>query len=904
MNASVFKRIALLVAVAAIAGLALTVVGLTDVFAGGRHGNRIISCPSSAVEEGESFTLAVKHSHGGGREKMSVFWFTRGDDWADDDFTATGGSDYPTLYDVNQEGRSGWDFMSRAIYTTDDDKFEDDETFEVGFWSDDSFRSCVITIRDNETPSVVGQEIISTPPDGYAYRLGETIKIDIEFDYEVTANNNPVLPLTIGGEWKGAKYKSGSGTTKLRFEYEVKVGDLDRDGASIRWRSKTGLGQEKVKSVDYPDRNANHYTSGTESIEGQRVIGLPYITSVDMVSTPISEDTYYVGDVIEFAFTFSQNVDATGAGTGMTLSGDYKTARYRRGSGTNTIVFGYTVQPDDSDTNGISVRNGGYNDDGSTYGFWNITARGTNKAAYKKFSGLSNQSGHKVDGGLGPRVTDVSVASTPSSGRVYNFGETIFIDVTFAVEVLSVGNPVISIMFDGADQDVSRDAAYHSGSGTKTLRFAYDVAIEDRDKNGLTIEAQGSNSFGTGNVLAKFDASGNQNADHAFSARNNISGHRVYGLGRPTIEGLEVVSTPWDGRQYRRGEQVLINVVFSREVEEVYWHIPHDKHYYHPDLILHIGDSQSHTVRYAPYRLSEGRPEGGGTSGTDILQFIYYVKKADLDLDGVTITGLGEEEGRSIRIQAIDDNDASVDHSAYTWPVVLLNLQVNGNLRRDPLTAGWDGAPESHNGSRSFSFHVAFSEDVVIGHNTGLKPSLTVTNGSVTRTKRVSDRKDLWEVTVKPDSDADMTVSLRAKQPCSDWGAICASSDERRLSEGPELTVLFVAEPLTAELKDVPASHNGSNAFTFRIAFSEDIDVNFKTLRDHSLEATNGSVTKAKRVDSRNDLWQITVKPSSNADVTVVLAADRACDVEGAICTGRGGRLSNRLELTVNGPGG
>ncbi len=288
---------------------------------------------------------------------------------------------------------------------------------------------------------------------------------------------------------------------------------------------------------------------------------------------------------------------------------------------------------------------------------------------------------------------------------------------------------MLSISFDGTGQDVSRDAAYHSGSGTKTLRFAYDVVTGDRDKDGLTIEAQDSDGLGSGNIVAAFDT--NQEADHTYSAKNDVARHTVYGLDRPTIEGIEVVSTPWDGKHYRRDEQVLINVVFSREVEEVFWHIPHDKHYYHSDLILHIGDSQSHTVRYAPYRLTEGRPERGGTSGSDRVQFIYYVKAADLDLDGVTINGLGEAKGRPIRIQAVDVNDASVDHAAYTWPVSLPDLQVNGNLKRDPLTAGWDGAPESHNGSRSFSFHVAFSENVVIGHNTGLKPSLTVTNGSV-----------------------------------------------------------------------------------------------------------------------------------------------------------------------------
>ncbi len=281
--------------------------------------------------------------------------------------------------------------------------------------------------------SVVDQEIVSTPPDGSAYRIGETIEVEVEFNHEVTVSNNPVLPLTIGGVWRGAKYESGSDTTKLRFAYDVQLGDLDRNGIDIRGRSSTGLGNGKIKMLGFPDRNADHAHGGHTNIEGQKVIGVPHVTGEEMVSTPINGDTYRVGDVIEFAITFSGKVDATGAGTGMTLSGDYKTARYRRGAGTETIVFGYTVKPEDSDTNGISVRDGGYSAGGGTFGFWNITARGTDKAAYAKFNGLSNLSGHKVDGGLAPRVTDVSVGSTPSGGGVYGLGETIFVDLTFAV---------------------------------------------------------------------------------------------------------------------------------------------------------------------------------------------------------------------------------------------------------------------------------------------------------------------------------------------------------------------------------------------------------------------------------------------------------------------------------------
>ena len=108
--------------------------------------------------------------------------------------------------------------------------------------------------------------------------------------------------------------------------------------------------------------------------------------------------------------------------------------------------------------------------------------------------------------------------------------------------------------------------------------------------------------------------------------------------------------------------------------------------------------------------------------------------------------------------------------------------------------------------------------------------------------------------------------------------------------------------PLTATFSDAPGSHNGQDAFTFRIAFSEPIATSYEVVRDQALEVTGGSVAQARRVDGRSDLWEIKVEPGSNADVTVALHPDRACDAEGAICTGDGKRLSNGLGLLVPGP--
>ena len=114
---------------------------------------------------------------------------------------------------------------------------------------------------------------------------------------------------------------------------------------------------------------------------------------------------------------------------------------------------------------------------------------------------------------------------------------------------------------------------------------------------------------------------------------------------------------------------------------------------------------------------------------------------------------------------------------------------------------------------------------------------------------------------------------------------------------------------LTASAHDLPASHDGSATFTFELRFSEHIPLSYVTLRDHAFTVTGGEVTKARRLEpgnsaGKNVRWEISVTPESNDAVTIVLPPTTDCEAEGALCTGDGRMLSNRLEITVPGPGG
>ena len=112
------------------------------------------------------------------------------------------------------------------------------------------------------------------------------------------------------------------------------------------------------------------------------------------------------------------------------------------------------------------------------------------------------------------------------------------------------------------------------------------------------------------------------------------------------------------------------------------------------------------------------------------------------------------------------------------------------------------------------------------------------------------------------------------------------------------------ATPLTASFKNLPATHDGSSEVTFQVEFSEDVGISYAVLRDDGFAVTKGDVTGARRVNGRNDLWQITVEPDGRDDVTITLPGHRNCGTTGAVCT-RGDDprpLSHSPSATVAGP--
>ena len=135
------------------------------------------------------------------------------------------------------------------------------------------------------------------------------------------------------------------------------------------------------------------------------------------------------------------------------------------------------------------------------------------------------------------------------------------------------------------------------------------------------------------------------------------------------------------------------------------------------------------------------------------------------------------------------------------------------------------------------------------------------------------------------------------------WGNNnCTHEEDVHLRCVEALGMQTEATALTASFEDMPQSHDGSGAFTFRIAFSADLDIVRRDMKDHALTVTGGTVKRAKRVDGRSDLWVFRVEPSGTGAVSILVPQDRACTEPGALCTAEGVMLSPGLGHSVPGP--
>ena len=720
--------------------------------------------------------------------------------------------------------------------------------------------------------------------------------------------------------------------------YEVQY----RQGAGGSWTDFMHSGAAPTTTITGLTANTEHqvrvrawngealsdWSDASEAVRTGEPGPPPTVTSVVVASAPQSGNTYHWGETIVFTVTFNEPVRVTGrpglevgldnpAGT----SGSTVQARFaglsengRPGPGARPVpvsryvLFAYTVQPFDRDTDGVRIGADALRLASAD----RIQRDGTDVDADFDHAALGAQSGHRVDGRT--TVDGEPAASVAGAGITFVDGNG------DPLETRADGNHRLSVPEGGSaryglrlDSRPAKNVvlSFHPQAGDADLdvpqNYSSDRSIGPDEWSARTVWVR---------VKAAQDADA-ANGERVFSHNTASNDPNYHHLVLPDVVAVEADDEePGDTSSTQRSLQgrfvspperhdgkkrIKVQVAFSEPVEES----PRNVGEHGVD----VEGGEVTSVRPVGGNAPDGagtrkgtRSAGGRNAGQQDREVVWEIEiEPDSDGDVTVSIEAGrpcDEEGA---ICTADGRSLSED----------ISTTVEGpDEGPPPLTASFEAMPEAHDGESAFRFRVAFSEPIGISYRSLREDAFQVAGGRVTRGKRVDDRRDLFEITVEPDGAGEVAITLPAGRECTVSGAICTKGENRRqLTNAPTATVAGPAQetavvPLTAWFEAVPGEHDRESAFRFRLAFSEPIAISYRSLREDAFAVTGGRVTRGKRVDGRKDLFEITVEPDGGGDVAVSLPAGRECEVSGAICTWGPPRkqLTNTPSATVAGP--
>ena len=154
------------------------------------------------------------------------------------------------------------------------------------------------------------------------------------------------------------------------------------------------------------------------------------------------------------------------------------------------------------------------------------------------------------------------------------------------------------------------------------------------------------------------------------------------------------------------------------------------------------------------------------------------------DISGATdstYTLVDDDAGKAVSVAVSFTDEAGSAES--------VTSAATAAVEAPPLTASFENAPSSHDGSSNFTFDLRFSEELRVGYRTLRDHAFTVDGGTVRNASRLEPGSNRgWRIEVRPNVNDDVTVVLPVTTDCNDDGAIC-TEDGRKLSSRVELTV-------------------------------------------------------------------------------------------------------------------
>ena len=501
-------------------------------------------------------------------------------------------------------------------------------------------------------PAVKSISLVSSPASDDMYELGETIRMLVQFDREVTVTGRVQIALTIGEETRKATSHGWGSTPFLYFDYTVQEGDKDEDGIGIPANS-LALDDATIKGPDgTTDADLAHETvvaEGGQQVDGS-LVSPPAVMSISFFSSPTRDDTYERGETIQVLVQFDRAVTVTGrARVPLTIGEE---TRQATSSGWDTdpspFVFAeYTVQEGDRDEDGISIEADALVLNGET-----IRGPDGTTGAHLTHAAVPADGGRKVDGSLAspPAVRNISFISFRGADDTYQLGETVEVMVEFDKPVRVTGSPQVALIIGSETRHAVYPTSWGAWGADRRVRFEYTVQEGDWDEDGISIPANAL-SRGGGTITA---ADGTADADLTHEAVAPERDKKVDGssdVAPPRVRGISIESAPAQGDTYQLGETIEIEVEFDRAVKTTR----------EPRLALTIGTQTRHAT---------------GHAWGHFVSFRYTVQAEDRDEDGISIPANALSRGGGTITAADGTTDALLTHEAMA-PVG--DSKVNGS---------------------------------------------------------------------------------------------------------------------------------------------------------------------------------------------------------------------------------
>ena len=314
---------------------------------------------------------------------------------------------------------------------------------------------------DTEDPTILN---VNSPIANGTYGIGAIIDITITFSEPVYLTDIPQLTLETGSTDAIIYYTSGNETDTLTFTYTVVS---DHSSPDLDYFSKDAL----IGTIkDYVGNNADLTLPalGTLGSLGYNKDIIIETTSPEILNVTSNnpDGTYGIGEIISITITFSEPVYITNTPQLTLETGSIDAViDYTGGSGTNTLIFTYTVasghNSDDLEYISVNALSGTIRDLAGNDANMTLPALGA-------LGSLSDNKDIIIDA-IAPIVSTVS-SSKPDG--TYGVGENISIIITFSDPVYVTGTPQLTLETGSIDAVIG----YTSGSGTNTLIFTYTVA--------------------------------------------------------------------------------------------------------------------------------------------------------------------------------------------------------------------------------------------------------------------------------------------------------------------------------------------------------------------------------------------------------------------------------------------